>query len=60
MSGILNEGTNTQQYTPAAMINGPYTVMRPPPNSPSPSFMAKLIRKYSSTMHHYDGNIEQK
>jgi len=30
MSGILNESTNTQQYTPAAMINGPYTIMRPP------------------------------
>lgn len=31
MSGILNESTNTQQYTPAVMINGPYTIMCPPP-----------------------------
>jgi len=31
MSGILNESTNTQQYTPAVMINGPYTIMYPPP-----------------------------
>lgn len=30
MSGILNESTNTQQYTPAVMINGPYTIMCSP------------------------------
>jgi len=34
MSGILNESTNTQQYTPAVMINGPYTIMCPPSTVP--------------------------